>query len=793
MKKILTLLAAAFLGLNLAAQVFTDASAFPVYGKASDATKTRYQRLPAALEGVSRGPVWYLGTQSAGLYVRFRSNSTAIHARWTSTYGSWLSNMNPTGVRGLDLYILVDGVWRPAGVGRPSQEKTSTDCLVKNMTPEWREYMLYLSLYDGVDSLEIGVDEGASLEQPVARTPRTDRPVVMYGTSILQGCSASRPGMAHTNMIARALDREVINLGFSGNALLDPEIARLMASVPDPSVYVLDYAPNAYAPMIKEHGEEFFRILRDAHPDVPVIFIEDVIFPHTLFDSAIRKEVEDKNFEQKALFERLKSQGEKLIFYIPAWAMTMPDGETTADTIHLTDLGMQRYVDLVLPVIREALRLSGQVPAPEQAIGVFDSGTGGLTVLEKLLELDAFDNGTGAERADGVPDLGKEKFQYLADQANMPYGTYDAAGKADYLRQLVVADADFLMGDRYSRDAAEKEPSGWKSRCKILVIGCNTATAYGLDLVRKKLDEAGDGVKVIGVIEAGSKAALKALADEEQPFAIGVLATQGTISSGAYERTLKALAAGQGVEGRMTVVSQSGYGFAEAVDGEPDFVDVRLKAPRASYRGPRIGTGDADIKAYLLPVYRFETKKHALLGSKDGIQLNAAANYARFNLVSLVERHRLSGSTVPLKAVILGCTHYPFHLETMQKVVRELREYRENGRYPYRDLLAEDLVFIDPAHDTAVECYRLLREDGLLAEEGTAAVDAFISVPAAEIDPACLTPDGKLTYEFKYGRNPGDDPCTRPVPFSRSNLDPENLARIRVMLPRSYSLIEPGL
>ena len=329
MKKILTFLVTACLGLNLSAQVFTDASAFPVYGKVSDATKTRYQRLPAALEGVSRDPVWYLGTQSAGLYIRFRSNSTAI---------------------------LVDGAWKHAGVGRPSQEKTSTDCLVRNMTPEWREYMLYLSLYDGVDSLEIGIDEGASLAQPVAAAPGTERPVVMYGTSILQGCSASRPGMAHTNMISRALDREVFNLGFSGNALLDLEIARLMASVPDPAVFVLDYAPNAYAPLIKEHGEEFFRILRDAHPDVPVIFIEDVIFPHTLFDSEIRKEVEDKNFEQKALFERLRRQGEKRIYYIPAAKMTMPDGETTADTIHLTDLGMQRYVDLVLPVIRKALR-----------------------------------------------------------------------------------------------------------------------------------------------------------------------------------------------------------------------------------------------------------------------------------------------------------------------------------------------------------------------------------------------------------------------------------------------------
>ena len=356
MRKSLTILFLAFLSQVLSAQVFTDVSAFPVYGKVSEATKTRYQRLPANLEGVSRDAVWYLGTQSAGLYLRFRSNSTSIHARWTSTYGSWLSNMNPTGVRGLDLYILLDGEWRHAGVGRPSQEKTSTDCMVRNMTGEEREYMLYLSLYDGIDKLEIGVDEGASLVSSQVDSPRRDRPVVMYGTSILQGCSASRPGMAHTNMISRALDREVINLGFSGNALLDLEIARLMASVPDPAVYVLDYAPNAYAPMIREHGEEFFRILRDAHPDVPVIFIEDVIFPHTLFDSAIRQEVEEKNFEQKALFERLRKQGEKGIYYIPAARMTEPDGESTADTIHLTDLGMQRYVDLVLPVIRKALR-----------------------------------------------------------------------------------------------------------------------------------------------------------------------------------------------------------------------------------------------------------------------------------------------------------------------------------------------------------------------------------------------------------------------------------------------------
>ena len=62
-------------------------------------------------------------------------------------------------------------------------------------------------------------------------------------------------------------------------------------------------------------------------------------------------------------------------------------------------------------------------------IGVFDSGTGGLTVLEAILALDAFNNETGKPGTDGKPDFSKEYFQYLADQANMPYGNYAAENK----------------------------------------------------------------------------------------------------------------------------------------------------------------------------------------------------------------------------------------------------------------------------------------------------------------------------------------------------------------------------
>ena len=84
-------------------------------------------------------------------------------------------------------------------------------------------------------------------------------------------------------------------------------------------------------------------------------------------------------------------------------------------------------------------------------IGVFDSGIGGLTVLEALLTADAFDNETLKPGPDGKPDFEDERFIYLGDQANMPYGNYSKEGKTDYLRELILKDATFLLGKRHRR------------------------------------------------------------------------------------------------------------------------------------------------------------------------------------------------------------------------------------------------------------------------------------------------------------------------------------------------------
>lgn len=91
--------------------------------------------------------------------------------------------------------------------------------------------MLYLSMYSGIDSLEIGIDEGSVIRAPAVESPRSDSPVVMYGTSILQGRRLAREWRS-TSILGRKLDREVINLGFSGNTRHeDYEIAESISPV----------------------------------------------------------------------------------------------------------------------------------------------------------------------------------------------------------------------------------------------------------------------------------------------------------------------------------------------------------------------------------------------------------------------------------------------------------------------------------------------------------------------------------------------------------------------------------
>ena len=139
---------------------------------------------------------------------------------------------------------------------------------------------------------------------------------------------------------------------------------------------------------------------------------------------------------------------------------------------------------------------------------MFDAGIGGLAVMEAILSLDTFNNRTRQPGADGVPDFAGERFVYFGDQANMPYGNYAQKGRTDFLRELIVKDAVFLLGRRYHGSSSVNAVKFDKPPVKAIVIACNTATAYGLEDSRASLCAWNLDVPVIGVVEAGALADL---------------------------------------------------------------------------------------------------------------------------------------------------------------------------------------------------------------------------------------------------------------------------------------------
>ena len=347
-----------FLGCTLslatsAQTVFYDASAFPLLGKISEATETRYERLPARLKEVSRPPVWYLGKNTAGLAIRFCSDSRQISVRWETLNDAVMSHMAPTGIKGLDLYGLEDGMWTYANTARPTA-KNNEAIIISNMDGKKREWMLNLPLYDGIVSIEIGIDSLAHIGQPEIDLPCRTKPVVAYGTSILQGGCASRPGMAHTAILSRKLNREVINLGFSGNGRLDYEIAELMAEC-DASLYMLDFMPNVNVQEITEKTENFYRMLRNRRQETPIIFIELPVYPYSEYDLNAKNRFNELNKALHTVFDGLKAKGERNIWLIPSAEMIGTDGEATVDGVHFTDLGFIRYAEYLYPQIKKII------------------------------------------------------------------------------------------------------------------------------------------------------------------------------------------------------------------------------------------------------------------------------------------------------------------------------------------------------------------------------------------------------------------------------------------------------
>lgn len=311
-----------------------------------------FDRLPSEAEGKVTKNVWNLSRHSAGMMVRFKTDATAIWADYVlRTERLAGPNMTAIGASGIDLYARDNsGNWKWVGVTRPGKKEVKQEIL-GDLAPGLREYAAYLPLYNGVETMKIGVSAGAKFEK---LAPRTEKPIVFYGTSITHGASASRPGMVHTAILGRRFDRPVINLGFSGNGKMDIAVGEYLTQI-DAAVYVIDCLPNMQPADVREKCGPLVKLLKKAKPDVPVVLVEDRRFANTWIRPS-RQTFHDEN--QAALresYEALKKEGISKLYYIEGDKLIGDDTEGTTDGSHPNDLGFLRQADVFEPVLRAAL------------------------------------------------------------------------------------------------------------------------------------------------------------------------------------------------------------------------------------------------------------------------------------------------------------------------------------------------------------------------------------------------------------------------------------------------------
>jgi len=331
-----------------------DAKEIGVEGRGWSDVQSYYDRLPAKAEKTVPGSVWGLSHHSAGMLVRFQASTPSIAVRWTLHSDRLaMPHMAATGVSGVDLYGRNEkGQWRWISGGRPTAQ-TNKATLASELPPGEREYLLYLPLYNGVSDVQIGLPADAKInrsENPAAKR----KPIVFYGTSIMQGACASRPGMAHASILGRRLDRPVINLGFSGSGKMEIELANLLAEL-DPALYVIDCLPNVDAKQVEERTEPLVASLRKAHPTTPIVLVEDRTYSDVEWNATKRKRNDTSRAAYKTAYERLLKDGVTGLTYVEGEQLLREDREDTVDSSHPTDLGFMRHADVLEPILRKAL------------------------------------------------------------------------------------------------------------------------------------------------------------------------------------------------------------------------------------------------------------------------------------------------------------------------------------------------------------------------------------------------------------------------------------------------------
>ncbi len=325
---------------------------FQIYGLAPN-DQGVYCRLPLDILPEYSETVQYLSRHLAGACVRFSTDADHLTVLWTLRELGNMPHFAASGQSGMQLFEESDQGVRHVKNLLPIMDRGMGCRREQNahfpLPGGMRHYVLYLPLYNGIDELLIGLPPEAHLSE--GRTPKIAKPIVFYGSSITQGGCASKAGSCYTTLLCRRLDAAQINLGFSGGAKGEPALAKYIASL-SMSALVLDYDHNApTVEHLRQTHEPFFRTIREAQPDLPIIMLS---CPEGM---AFAKQCEARREVIRATYLHAKEQGDQHVYFVDGMEFFGVNERDlcTVDDCHPNDLGFWRMANHLEPTLRSIL------------------------------------------------------------------------------------------------------------------------------------------------------------------------------------------------------------------------------------------------------------------------------------------------------------------------------------------------------------------------------------------------------------------------------------------------------
>lgn len=285
-------------------------------GLAFDNDFKRLDRKHFVSEGVNT-----LKNHPSGVNITFKTNSRIIKIKAELDGKGYMAHMTAVAILGFDLYYKYKDKFIFIGNTKINQANYELT-LLENINNSEKEFRLYFPLYRALHKAEIGIEKDAHIEFVKEKQDK----VVIYGTSITQGGSVTRPGMCYSNILDRETNFEYINLGFSGSAHLELEMTDIINSI-DKKYLILEVEANNTEEDLKTKLPLFLKRLKGKN----IILISHFPQPQAL----IKKEIDEaitKNYE-------LQKQFKNILFLNGRELLKELNYEETVDGVHLTDLG----------------------------------------------------------------------------------------------------------------------------------------------------------------------------------------------------------------------------------------------------------------------------------------------------------------------------------------------------------------------------------------------------------------------------------------------------------------------